>query len=189
MDAKQLHEALGRGLGDSTRTSSQGPADRYFVTVVSVGAAGLTQRPAVVERHRMPAGEPRTIKVFRKNEEHLANALAAKMNADAVAAAELEQQAGDGAPLGDYIQRGYEDDGPPIRPDNSVPSPADKLERLTQLIEAEHSNLVQAAYTRFASDIKLATTRKDRELEHLAKVRETRLAALPAQIEQHPEWF
>jgi hypothetical protein len=66
---------------------------------------------------------------------------------------------------------------------------AARLVRAKDLTEAEHASLVQAVYTRFAADIELAQSKKDRELAHLVKVREDRLAALPAQVIEHPEWF
>ena len=53
---------------------------RYIVTVVSVGDTGLAARPAVVERDGWAPGRPRTVKVYRVGEEHLAEKLAAELN-------------------------------------------------------------------------------------------------------------
>lgn len=50
---------------------------RYAVTQISVGDAGLTQRPAVYDRL-----EGRTVKVYRRNELRLAERLAANLNAE-----------------------------------------------------------------------------------------------------------
>jgi len=53
---------------------------RYFVTMVSVGTAGLAARPAVIDRHGWGLNEPKTVKVFRVGEDHLADALATRLN-------------------------------------------------------------------------------------------------------------
>jgi hypothetical protein len=62
--------------------------DRYFTTVVSVGDAGLTQRPAVIERGGWPDGSARTVKTFRASEQAQADKLAADLNAARVTEAE-----------------------------------------------------------------------------------------------------
>lgn len=49
---------------------------RYIVQDVSVGAAGVTARPAVYDTE-----EQRTVKVYRRTERHLAEGTAARLNA------------------------------------------------------------------------------------------------------------
>lgn len=48
---------------------------RFYVQPVSVGAAGVTARPAVCD-----SATGRTVKVYRRTDEHVANALAARLN-------------------------------------------------------------------------------------------------------------
>ncbi len=74
-------------IPDSPAGSPEGSEARFFVTVVSVGEAGLAQRPAVIERGGWPNGDARTVKIFRSGQEHLADALAAKLCSEAVDAA------------------------------------------------------------------------------------------------------
>lgn len=63
--------------------------DRFFVLPLSLGDAGLAQRPSVIDREQRPA----RVKSFKSNEEHLAEALAALLNSGELTREDFEVKA------------------------------------------------------------------------------------------------